>query len=430
MSDEPSPSHGFLNTLTYYPNTFPSADAGAVFQMAISENSDPSITSSIPPSHGNRYSSRSSTTIPSIQSENLFTKIPRDMTRYYEPLTTEDYDVTDSHHKQNIEENQMQSDVVQRLTWDDSLDSSNFELSSDSIRTDRDREARRIVQDNIRQINLEKAQQEERSKRRRIERLQHIVDQTKSRIVQDREPSPSSSHPIVNHEHFSREETERELQDVIKNLRTIANRCLKAPDQGGREILKRLQKDTTKIVDDLSTVVGSSQNECFMCLFGNREFDKSTADKTNGLYRILGNLLYKDVTIRAIAAEMYAYYLSEIYYPGIKSGLMLPRWSSEGIERHIRSHIWDPRVKSFLRLEQISLAKEVLSTQITYYDEEDGITKINYVAMRLLQSFIKLEDDLQKRDYRTMMGYDESINLNPGQAWINTRINVTNKKKV
>jgi len=50
--------------------------------------------------------------------------------------------------------------------------------------------------------------------------------------------------------------------------------------------------------------------------------------------------------------------------------------------------------------------------------------------MRLLQTFLKLENDLGKRNFREMMGYDESLTIKPGQAWLNTRINVTKKKRL
>lgn len=381
--------------------------------------------------------------------EEDFEKIPIDMMNYYQPLTTEDYDITGAHNfgQENsivqgnvrIEEETGEDDVYSRLTWDDSSEDTdaNPRVPPAPILTikklnehgeyesiDKSEEQFDTLdtkhQTALKDMIKDKQKSEEVSKKRRKERLKEYVQSHSHQ--QHSTPNPQE-------DVFRKSDVERELLDTMKKLREIANKCLKEPKRGGNELLKRLQKEANVFASELGEVMGSS-NDCFLCLFGNREFDKSTYDKVNGLYKILGSLLFKDNTIRAIAVEMYAYYQTEIYIPGMKSGLSLPIWSVEGVEKHIRLHMHDPRIKTLLTFERVSLALDILSTQITYYDEEDGKTKVNYVAMRLLENFIKLEDNLRKRNFRDMYGYDESLSIKPGQAWLNTRINVTKKKNI
>ena len=364
--------------------------------------------------------------------EEEFAKIPMGIDRYRQSLTTEDYSLNDKEDAPKASDSSIQS----KLTWDDSLDpfgENTKSVTSSPIREEEgddhptsSREESSVLQKRFRET-LRNQQVEEDSKRRRIERVKNVIEESRMNIERGQISEEGSSTRV---RCFDREAAEKDLVDAITNLRTIANKCLKEPKRGGNGILKRLQKETNMVLDELGEVMGNAPNDCFLCLFGNREFDKSTYEKVNGMYKILGDLLYKDATIRAIAIEMYAYYRAEIYNPGIKTGLCLPMWSSDGVEKHIRLLMYDPRIKSVLRLEKVSLAIDVLGTQATYYDEEDGQTKCDYVAMRLLHTYIKLEDDLQKRDFRTMMGYDESLSIQPGKAWLDTRINVTKKKRI
>lgn len=367
-----------------------------------------------------------------------FERVPISLERYREPLTTEDYVL-----KETGDDNiQSEPSVQSRLTWDDSIDPYDETTRSGQTTPIRERDkcpsspppqARERTTSFPKEfrdaLRTKKQQEEEESRKRRMKRVRNIVSDKRGHIENNDSPEEDIPFPSSTRDTFNRTDVEQELSHAIVNLRNIANQCLKGHKRGGNDILKRLQKETNMVLEELAEVMGTSPNECFLCLFGNREFDKSTHDKLNGMYMIFSNLLYKDVTIRAIAIEMYAYYMAQIYNPGVKAGLSFPKWSWKGIEEHIRLHINDPRVKSFLRLEKVGLAIDVLGTQATYFDEEDGRTKCDYVAMRLLHTYIKLEDDLQKRDFRTMMGYDESLAIKPGQAWLETRVNVTKKKR-
>jgi len=342
-----------------------------------------------------------------VDDEEVFEKIPIGMDKYEQNLTVEDYDISDKSLNTNPQQTRERENlgdidettpddlnVIDQLNWDESQSQ---EDSQEVVHTTRT-EPSISHKGKLSQMIRDKQSKEEESKRRRNERMFEFIKDpiTTSEQFGDSTQPTRVSHGTSNT--FDRGDTEGELSEAMKNLRQIANKCLKNSKSGGQDILKRLQKEVNSMMSQLSEVMGTS-NECFLCLFGNRKFDKSDTDKVNGMYNILENLLFTDVTLKAIAVEMFGYYQTEIYTPGTRAGFAYPHWSVEGIEKHIRLHMHDPRIKAYLRMEKVSLVLDLLSTQVTYYDEEDGKTKVNFVAMRLLQTFLKLENDLGKETF-------------------------------
>lgn len=368
-----------------------------------------------------------------FEEEIVYAKIPIPLEKYHQPHTTESYELKERSGREEVERRVPASTldefddlfseddgVVDQLGWENSNQSVFAPSEEEDDDTTHKRGSKRAHEEPS--ISLREKQSLKRRREGILERsgYHHVpVEEVMERNANARN-NDNGNRPLT------KDDMEKEFVNLFSNIRELINKCIENK-QWGREVLQKVQRESNDLSMELANTMGSS-NDCFLCLFGNREFDKTTDDKVNGMYRILTSLLFKDVTLKAIAIEMHAYYVSEIYEPGLKSGSSLPYWSAEGIEKHIRKHINDPRVKLFLRIEKVELAMDVLQTQITYYDEEDGNTKVNYVALRLLHSYIKLDDDLSKKCIKDMVGYDETLSLKPSNMWLENRVVVTNKK--
>ena len=223
---------------------------------------------------------------------------------------------------------------------------------------------------------------------------------------------------------FDAEDIYRDMGSTIKKLKQLSNLCLKNHTSGGRDVLLEFRLDIEDLAGQLSRVLGS-KDDCFMCMFGNRAHDKTSADKTNELYRILSTYLYKDCSIEAISHTMHSYYVTEIYAEGCKEGLCLPRWSAKGIENHIRNHMLDPRIKKLLNLEKLAAATEVVASQFVNYHPDTGSFTVNDKMAKLYMDFIKLELQISKIDPKQLYGLDDSLDINPANALIDSNITVS-----
>jgi len=224
---------------------------------------------------------------------------------------------------------------------------------------------------------------------------------------------------------FNPEDIYAKLSNSVRKSKELSNLCLLHHQTGGREVLLEFRSDIEDLASQLSRVLGSVE-DCFLCIYGNRAHDKSSADKTSELYRILSTYLYKDCSISAISHIMHSYYVNEIYKEGCKEGLCLPRWSAEGIENHIRNHMMDPRIRILLNMEKILTAKEVVASQFVNYHPDTGKFSVNEKMAKLYMDFLKLELQIAKLNPKQLLGFDESLDVNPSSALIESNIHVNN----
>jgi len=231
-------------------------------------------------------------------------------------------------------------------------------------------------------------------------------------------------------EEFSPEEAHRAINYHLSKIKRLANICSEKEyiEDGGREVMETLRLELERMCARMSEKLGSG-DDCFMCLYGNRQYDDTSMDKVNGLYAILTNNAYKDCSMKAISSMQYAYWRTEIYIPSLEMGLCLPHMSAEKFEKHIREHILDPRIQNLLTLEMVTAIKNVMATRLLVLNQTKGQLEFDYKLLAHYHRYVTLETSLRKQDHRTMVGYDESLPINPGKSYIESKITIENSLK-
>jgi len=157
-------------------------------------------------------------------------------------------------------------------------------------------------------------------------------------------------------------------------------------------------------------VYGSSgnPNTCFLCLFGNVQYDSMVSTKLQVLWEMLASNYFSMTDTRGMAAAAYAYYHNEIYLEGLAEGKDLPKWSSEGMYIHITQHMGEPRIFLGESIKELSNLRRVL-TNMSFEEDEEGICKPNVKIISEIRMLSKQIRELYMSDPQNMFGYCEAF---------------------
>jgi len=162
----------------------------------------------------------------------------------------------------------------------------------------------------------------------------------------------------------------------------------------------------------LTSEAPADTDECFLCLFGNVQYDAVVSDKLRGLWNLFEENYFSMTDTEGLATSMYAYYLEEIYEPGIAEGQKLPRWSAQGVYYHITEHMGEPRIfvgESIKMLQKIRDAMKPYAIKRMGENEFKPDTRV----VAEIRQLTKQIQDLYRSDPQEMFGFCEAFRADP-----------------
>lgn len=161
---------------------------------------------------------------------------------------------------------------------------------------------------------------------------------------------------------------------------------------------------------------------CPLCLSGNTEFDKIACEKAYTMWNLLATTFFSLSSTKMCAHVCYAYYREEWYKPSKwrakkarergKKIKPLPKWSPQGMEKHITEHMGEPRIFLGTSIERMRKL-ETLMNNFCFEINGEGELRPNLSVINQIRMLNKHIIDLYKTDPREMYGYCESWEANP-----------------
>lgn len=159
----------------------------------------------------------------------------------------------------------------------------------------------------------------------------------------------------------------------------------------------------------------SSQMNCFLCRFGNREYD--SIDKED--MKALVEALEKGIGHRNLFAHakmIHKMYMSTIYASAQARGEQLPVWRTHQVLEHICSHEMDPRVFLYLSIVDFRTILEELKNRLFVRDAATGALVMHAKHYRDYRDTVKIICAMYKLRPEQMNFYTEGSAVNLAAA--------------
>lgn len=154
-------------------------------------------------------------------------------------------------------------------------------------------------------------------------------------------------------------------------------------------------------------------SECFLCLFGNVKYDTVVSDKMAGLWNLFSENYFSMADTEGLAASMYAYYLEEIYEPGIANGKRFPKWSVEGVYYHITEHMGEPRVFIGESIKMMNKLRDAMVPFAIKRMGENDRFKPDTRVVGEIRMMTKMILDLYRAEPQDMFGFCDAFSADP-----------------
>lgn len=159
----------------------------------------------------------------------------------------------------------------------------------------------------------------------------------------------------------------------------------------------------------------SSQMNCFLCRFGNREYDAVDKEDMKALIEALERGIGHR-NLFAHAKMIHKMYMSTIYATAQARGEQMPVWRTHQVLEHICQHEMDPRINLYLVLSDLRTVLDELKNSLFIRDPATGETVLHSKHYREYQNTIKMIHTLYKAKPEQMNFFTESAALNLAEA--------------
>ena len=168
-----------------------------------------------------------------------------------------------------------------------------------------------------------------------------------------------------------------------------------------------------EVNESCSELLGEFDEWCFMCIFGNRRYDKVSSPKANKLAELYEQN-FGAITNKALAAIMYKYYFWEIYQHGLETGKRYPKWSAKGVFTHITVHMaQEPRVWISLEIENLQRLIRLMDQFILVENPKTGVRSLEPRLLMARNRAVSQLLQLYKTNAKTCHGFNDTLKINP-----------------
>lgn len=203
------------------------------------------------------------------------------------------------------------------------------------------------------------------------------------------------------------ESSESSTQEIVLCSNHGGNRMTAHLDNGGEMVPFTNDPKSMSLREEKFGRSGDPRT-CFLCLFGNVQYDSMVSSKLQILWDMLQSNYFSMTDTRGLAAASYAYYYEEIYQQGKAEGLDLPVWSEEGMYIHITQHMGDPRIFLGESIKDLSMLKRVLQN-MAFEEDDEGVCKPNVKVISEIRMLTKQIREMYMSDPQAMFGYCEAF---------------------